>query len=273
MYQETDLVKLILSKPTIAQLDIAIDEARLRLKSKLLHLPRANLEKHRKIINQAQEAIIKLDKKVDSLEENLLPLLFAYKQDKLEQESSFNTNDIDLATSFDDESNKLTEPQSPISSGAGTDREEYSEMKLQYLKKAREISTQDIYIEYEVAADLCTVSKSALLLVDLAMQILSEAEFDENTYRQIELYNVVKKIIDMYIIIVPVKFENNLRTDTRAITLLHDSLMFIAQFVMSSPQIKESPIDFSDIIQRLLESADAVNHLSQKSLNKKKTTN
>lgn len=261
MYQERDLVSILLSSPKIAQLDEAIQQAREKLKSKLSHLPPTNLEKHKNTIADAQDAMDKLDRKVEQLETQLVPLLLLYKEQK--QEEQFATGDL---SDHPDRVERIRsiDSTSEISPSEEKEKEdEYSEMKTQYLAKAREIAVQDIYIEYEVASDVCTVSKSALSLVDLCMQILSEAEFDENATRQLQLYNTVKKIIDLYMIIVPVKYEVNLRSDPRAASLLHDSLLFIAQFVMSSPQINESPVDFADVIQRLLESADAANHLSQ----------
>lgn len=261
-YQESDLVSLILSFPTIAQLDEAIEKSRKKLKSKLSHLPAINLEKHKQNIAQAQEAADKLNCKVEQLEDQLLPLLIAYKEQR--QEEQFITGNLggDQVDEID-QVRRVDSSTPPLSCEEKVKEDEYSEIKNQYLAKARQIAIQDIYTEYEVAADVCTVSKSALLLVDLAMQILSEAEFDENTTRQLELYNVVKKIIEMYMIIVPVKYENNIRSDPRAATLLHDSLMFIAQFLMSSPQVNESPVDFADVTQRLLESADIANHIAQ----------
>ena len=263
MDTDDKLISTILSYPTIAELDTAINELREKVKSKLSHLPSIDFSSHRQQINTALDAIHKLDNKVMLIEDNLLPLLNAYREEKQEEEFKRLFDEASAG-----KSRKLTKLESQASitqqdeSKINT-KDDYSEIKIEYIAKAREISTRDIYTVFEVTPDYVVI-KSATVLVDLAMQILSEAEFDEDTNRQLEMYNLVKKIIDVYMIVLPVKYESSLRSDPKASSLLHHSLMFIAHFLMKSPQISESPVDFSDITQRLLDSADAATRLTSR---------
>lgn len=262
MDTDDKLVATILSYPTIAELDSAINELREKVKSKLSHLPSIDFASHRQQINTALDAIHKLDNKVMLIEENLLPLLNAYREEKQEEEFKklFDEASANKSRKFPklESQPSITQDESKINT-----KDDYTEIKIEYIAKAREISTRDIYTVFEVTPDYVVI-KSATVLVDLAMQILSEAEFDEDTNRQLEMYNLVKKIIDVYMIVLPVKYESSLRSDPKASSLLHHSLMFIAHFLMKSPQILESPVDFSDMIQRLLDSADAATRLTAK---------
>lgn len=152
------------------------------------------------------------------------------------------------------------------------DEEKLSDVAPEYLVQGRDIISRDMKDDYPVGSEpeeadvqplsfsfpVCRVSKSCLAMLDLVLQLLSDAEFCEYPHRQVVLQNTAKKLMQMFLIGMPVKHNAGVEQDEQLAALFHNNCFFAAHFLLTSPQIQDSAADCSSLIsefQSLGESA------------------
>lgn len=204
---------------------------------------------------------------------------------------------------------------------------EFSDCETSYLLSARKIIFQDLMEQFPVGSDAdaddgnqdgdanqedaptfsfafprCQVSKSALALIDLVMQILDEAEmiiFSEDANQDanrdanrdvnrdanedannkdakldpenfwdavksedgasggnkdtipvkekaLKLYITASKAIRLYQLMTPVKNKKLIKNSLTASALFHNNCLFMAHFLLTSPQIQDAPAQIKD---------------------------
>jgi centromere/kinetochore protein ZW10 len=144
------------------------------------------------------------------------------------------------------------------------------DVEPEFLIQGREIVCRDMGDDYPVGSEpddgdgqsfsfpVCRVSKSCLAMLDLMLQILSDAEFDPDPSHQLVLRNTATKLMHLFLICLPVKHSVSVGRDERLAALFHNNCFFAAHSLITSPQVQESGVDCTSLIsefQSLGESA------------------
>jgi len=111
---------------------------------------------------------------------------------------------------------------------------------------------------------VCRVSKSCLAVIDLVMQALDEAEFTEDDERKKVLLKTSYNCLKLMSLTFPVKFKQEIESNSTASALLHNNLLFTAHFILSCPVTRElmekdvKEPDLSGLMKRLRDEGEQV---------------
>lgn len=201
---------------------------------------------------EASEAMIIMDK----LETQVLPLLNSHLNDLLSLEK-IHRDQREVKKKIQKEQQESVVirdilkdiPVVPVSEDGDS-----GGLRTDLIERARELSTSDPFMDMTVGSEedegverdslyfsfpICRVSKSCLSLMDLIMQILDEAEFSENDKIKKALFTTVKKMLQVFAYSFPVKHGDVIENIPTASALFHNNCLFLAHFILTSPQIQE----------------------------------
>ena len=150
--------------------------------------------------------------------------------------------------------------------------EPQTQVETSYLVECRDILKKDLSEYYPVGSEsgdedvgslsfnfpVCRVSKCCLSILDLVTQVLSDAEFSDDQQLQVKLQNTAKRLMELFVIGLPVKHLQQAKLDLKYAAYFHNTCLFAAHFLLTSPQITECPIDFNHLITRFQTMGESV---------------